>query len=437
VKSLLVCKVLRPLLLVGPLLLAVALLPGCAETEGYSDQFQFKVRTDPILLAEPAVSPQREHRPDQPGKLPLASMAQLPNLLELVSDDSARNIDNTLLDPTKLGEKHHAQLQRGLENLFGTPAQPRFDVRGAESAGKALKLERDVLEEGSRLYRVHCQQCHGLTGDGRGPTAQWVNPHPRDYREGLFKFQSVNQTAVTPRKPARADLYRVLYNGVEGTAMPSFNLLAEHELQALVSYVILLSIRGESELITFKDGMEAHPETGRLTPKGQSLGAYLTEAAATVAKRWEDSQNELIEAVPYPKYSDQEMKTSVQRGHALFLADMDGIKELFPELAKDQDKLNKLKAASCVSCHKDYGREAPFKFDKWGTMTRPANLTLGVYRGGRRPIDLYWRIHSGINGSPMNIFGDILTGEQIWDLVNFVQALPYPEMRKKYELRIR
>ena len=32
---------------------------------------------------------------------------------------------------------------------------------------------------------------------------------------------------------------------------------------------------------------------------------------------------------------------------------------------------------------------------------RPRNLRMDEFRGGRRPIDLYWRIHNGIAGAPM------------------------------------
>src|SRR5215472_19025967 len=85
-------------------------------------------------------------------------------------------------------------------------------------------------------------------------------------------------------------------------------------------------------------------------------------------------------------------------------------------------------SASCVSCHKDFGRQATFRFDDWGTLVRPADLTRGVYRGGGRPVDIYYRIHSGINGSGMISQGKNLNPEQIWDVVNFVRALPYPEM---------
>ena len=69
--------------------------------------------------------------------------------------------------------------------------------------------------------------------------------------------------------------------------------------------------------------------------------------------------------------------------------------------------------------------------DAWNNPLRPANLVDGVYKGGRRPIDLYWRLAKGINGAKMPAHSNILTEEQIWDVVNFVLALPdQPELLK-------
>ena len=62
--------------------------------------------------------------------------------------------------------------------------------------------------------------------------------------------------------------------------------------------------------------------------------------------------------------------------------------------------------------------------DVWDNPLRPANLTDGVYKGGRRPLDLYWRLAKGINGAKMPAHSNILNDDQIWDVVNFVLALP-------------
>jgi hypothetical protein len=50
-------------------------------------------------------------------------------------------------------------------------------------------------------------------------------------------------------------------------------------------------------------------------------------------------------------------------------------------------------------------------------------------------VDIYYRIHSGINGSGMAPFGS-LGGERLWDIVNFVRTLPFQAMRKKYGIHI-
>ena len=62
--------------------------------------------------------------------------------------------------------------------------------------------------------------------------------------------------------------------------------------------------------------------------------------------------------------------------------------------------------------------------DAWDNPLRPANLLDGAYKGGRRPLDLYWRLAKGINGAKMPAHAGLLTDDQIWDVVNFVLALP-------------
>src|SRR5688572_25905983 len=64
---------------------------------------------------------------------------------------------------------------------------------------------------------------------------------------------------------------------------------------------------------------------------------------------------------------------------------------------------------------------------------KPPNLRLALYRGGNRPIDIFWRIRLGIERTPMpaatlkpegdpNAKG--LTENDIWDIVNYVHSLP-------------
>ena len=102
-----------------------------------------------------------------------------------------------------------------------------------------------VLRSGRGLYMTHCAHCHGTSGDGNGPTAEFLNPKPRDYRKGIFKFTSTKPAD----KVTRDDLHRIILRGIPGTYMPSFRLLADDEVHAIVEYVRWLAMRGEFEQI--------------------------------------------------------------------------------------------------------------------------------------------------------------------------------------------
>jgi mono/diheme cytochrome c family protein len=105
-----------------------------------------------------------------------------------------------------------------------------------------------TLADSVELYRQQCLHCHGVEGGGDGPTAgprdhPFLDPRPRDYRRGIFKFTAVKDKA----RPRREDLFRVIDQGVYGTAMPSFRRFSMAERWGLVDYVRMLAIRGEVE----------------------------------------------------------------------------------------------------------------------------------------------------------------------------------------------
>ena len=269
-----------------------------------------------------------------------------------------------------------------------------------------MKLNPTQLAQGSVIYRRYCLQCHGVSGDGRGPTGPWVNPHPRDYRQGAFKFISTNAG-----KPSRDDLYRVLNTGVEGTSMPSFTLLGEDVLEALISYVMHLSLRGEVEINLCKEMLK----DGDFDPDSETMLDEARLWTGRIVERWFNANKKEATLAPKnnaPPASEEERLKSVERGYKYFIG----------------------KEGACIKCHMDFGRQVPFKSDVWDTPVRPANLTNNVYRGGRRPIDTYWRIRAGIDPSGMPAGAGLMAGDddtKVWDVVNFVQALPYPAMLPK------
>lgn len=347
-----------------------------------------------------------------------------------------------------------------LEHLFGTPESPRWpkclesDVRTkslisldylAQAAGP---VRSDQADQHFGLFREHCVFCHGLSGSGTGPTSSLLNPYPRDFRPGVFKFKTTGSGV----KPTKADLRNTLVRGIPGTSMPTFSLLKSEELEILTDYVVYLAIRGEAErrLLTelaldmdLTDGQPFwKPDWESTRPADYLAGLELAEQITQkIALAWAqpESQDNLVlsesDGIQLTNASRELDPGAVARGRALFNG----------------------KIAACSSCHGTEGKGdgAVRNFDFWtkdwtdgldpddreairplrklgALKTRPIsprNLQLGVFRGGSDPEDIYLRIVNGIDGTPMPaaalkpINPQGLSENDVQDLVSFVLSL--------------
>lgn len=296
-----------------------------------------------------------------------------------------------------------------------------------------------TLADGRRHYMTHCSHCHGTTGDGNGPTAEYMYPRPRDYRKGIFKFTRTKAS----EKVITSDLIRIVKKGIPGTYMPSFALLEDDELLPIIQYVRFLSMRGEYEnklCVELEEGYSTKAFKSRTSEDGgesedevmAELEAFLVEEMPTLAdeagtslqEAWDRAEAEESLIVPTVARTTDSPE-SRHRGRNLFLS------------AK----------AKCTNCHgpnglgngpqtEDYEKDPgsgevkplPGLYDEWGQIVKPRNLTTGIYRGGRRPIDLFSRIHAGIKGAKMPAFGGgVLKDEEIWDIVNYVLSVPHAD----------
>lgn len=360
----------RPLLCTGLLL---GLATGCQPTpDGYDPAERFTPRHDPVVVSVPTTEPTGPHRP---GELE-------PYLRDLAG------LGGVVHDPASLPANDQAQLTEVLESLFGTPAQPRVAVEGdVRSLASQLGLEPDTLTRGASLYKDKCTQCHGMQGDGRGPTGPWVYPPPRDFRLGVSKFVS-----TASGKPTRADLRRILKLGVSGNAMPGFALLADEQLDALAPYTIYLSLRGKVEydllVALLGDGLE------------DEIPLVARDRLRLELQQWVKAEADAIQPGTPPVLEDADR---IRQGFALFNG-----------------------SAGCITCHADYGRKETYRYDMWGVAVRPANLTVGNYHGGSHPGDLFRRIRGGIRAVGMPAAPETLGDQDIWALVAFVKALPVP-----------
>jgi len=360
-------------------------------------------------------------------------------------------------------DQRRADLANVMEALFGTPDDPHvpavadideadlariMDARKIQFAAGPVGSDQQGRAHG--LYREHCAHCHGVTGDGAGPTATFLNPYPRDYRMGIFKFKSTEKG----QRPTHEDLKRILVNGIPGTAMPSFLVLPENEIEALIHYVRYLSVRGEVERLlidfaTYELTPHADPTEEDPNPPPEDRLVDLAAASDVKASQAKDIRTFVTEVtekwlaaeeketpVPAPD-PDRDLARSIAHGRELFYGPL----------------------ANCIKCHGDsaLGDGQTTDYDDWTKPLEPAkpelvakyvklgalpprnihprNLRMGVYRGGRRPVDLYWRLKNGIDGTPMPAVLMLpanapagakgLTEADVWSLIDYVRNLPY------------
>ncbi len=376
-----------------------------------------------------------------------------------------------------------------LTELFGTPDDPRWPSdqlvdadhralvapeRLAQAAGPVFS-EQDGRDGG--LYQKHCVTCHGLAGSGTGPTSRFQNPYPRDFRHGVFKWKSTERAA----KPTRDDLQRLLARGVPGTAMPSFTLVRPADRDALIDYVIYLSVRGEVErellavavdelgydeqppepqwrlavnTTNIEDKAKNPSRDPQPTPGAESVIDILRE----VVGGWVDAPQLVVEVPPHPTVSPQpstsppppdESAESLDESAESRLASIERGRDLFHGAI-----------ANCAGCHGPggNGQIVTLDFDDWtkeftsqigltpnnrdairpmrdaGALPprpiHPRRLRSGVFRGGGEPETIFRRVTQGIAGTPMpgvewtsEPSGMGLTTGQIWDLVAYVLSL--------------
>ncbi len=282
-------------------------------------------------------------------------------------------------------------------------ASKAAEARDAEFSAEAKALLVDfypTLRDSAELYRQQCLHCHGAEGGGDGPTARFLNPRPRDYRAGVFKFTSMKDKST----PRRVDLYRILDEGVTGTAMPSFRRFSQAEIHGLVDYVRLLSMRGMVE----RDLVNTY-----LNDDALSAEAVL-ESFSAIWDKWSkaaDKHTEFDGAVPAPT------KESIERGKTLFMDAATG------NCFSCHGAEGRGDGASAFTKHPETGETIPAYKDDWGNEILPRNLRQGIFRGGRRPIDIYYRVKNGINGTPMPAAVSTMSDDDIWSLVHYVGSL--------------
>lgn len=377
----------------------------------------------------------------------------------------------------QIAPDHQQAVANILDAMFGTPdvpvALPETGLDQKKLVMAAGPVWSDKAGGKHGLYRRHCVHCHGISGDGQGPTASVLNPYPRDYRPGVFKFKGT----YTAAEPTDADLTRTLHDGIPGTAMPSFALLPPDEVAALVEYVKYLSIRGQMEAALENHVADELDPKDKFDPAADPAVQKLVmqDLLGPIIESWKGAATQVIipedAAIPPADRSAQDVEASVKAGRELFYGAKancvkchgptalgDGQQDDYDNWNKANNEFIRLtndKIGQIESLHDDLKkaqgedadnirqqiRDAQKEFNERHALIAtllpprnaiPRNLREGIFRGGRRPIDIFWRVSAGIPGTPMPASGPAaegapgtLTQQEIWQLVDYVQSLQF------------
>ncbi|HXU64032.1 MAG TPA: cytochrome c [Polyangia bacterium] len=234
-----------------------------------------------------------------------------------------------------------------------------------------------ALEHGRGVYTQYCRPCHGDTGDGKGTAARGLMPPPRDLRLGVYKFAAVSAGQL----PRDADFARTIRQGLHGTAMQAWQV-PDAELDDLIQYVKSFAPRWRSE--TAGDEIVASPDPWSARPaEAVARGARVYHGLAQCA------------VACHPAY--------VTRAEvAAFTNELTGI------------QLRELRADLYQAVPKD---------SDYGVKILPPDFTFVPLRGGDTLPDIYRAIASGIGGTAMPTWKNVLPEPDLWALAHYVKSL--------------
>jgi mono/diheme cytochrome c family protein len=335
--------------------------------------------------------------------------------------------------------------------FFGSPAEPTlWNMVGDDGkpllGGDPKTGHTEHLQIGRDLFRKHCLHCHGIWGRGDGSTAEWLNPRPRNFWRGKFKFKSAEGS-----KPTRDDLLQTIRQGAHGTAMPAFRVLEDETvgahaaslvngderleralraaegqhspvLEYLADYVIYLSTLGEVQRLSAKDiATETADDPSAM---GAIVAAKVRENYELVRDQWVNAPKKVVSPSPTVRRPGlaadgaidvAAMYESAKKGRALFLT-----KEWQCTQCHGENATGRAPQADLV----ESWRKTFDKGEGWESMPQPADLTLGWYHRGGRAVDQWRQITLGVD--PMPAFnGPQFPELDRWHLVNYVRAVPY------------
>ena len=244
--------------------------------------------------------------------------------------------------------------------------------------GKRVAAEN--LRRGAAIFTQACRACHGADGGGNGIAGLGLRPPPRDLRLGVYKFGAV----ASGQLPTDDDFRRIIGKGLRGSAMLPWDL-PRPQLDDVIDYIKTFSDRWQTE------------EAGQ--PLVFSPDPWVADGAR--------------------------LREGIERG-----------KRVYHGLAQ-----------CAVACHPAYVTRAEIydftlaltkmritgfrpdlyspvaKVSDYGYTILPPDFTFNVSRSGDTVEDIYRVVASGVGGTAMPTWKNVLLDTDLWAIAHYVKSL--------------
>jgi mono/diheme cytochrome c family protein len=235
-----------------------------------------------------------------------------------------------------------------------------------------------VLIQGREAYLTYCVGCHGVDGDGKGPAAEFLNPKPRDFTRGIYKFVSTAAGDLARDE----DILRTLHRGLIGSSMPDWKLLDRQTQDALVAY-----LKSFSDF--YEDG-----EEGEALPVPSDPWKY--DEAGGIARGKTVYHGQATCYKCHPAYATHE---EIQAAAVTMNSPV-------PERFAEDLYIEKIKYS-----------------ETHDTDIRPPDFTRRQLRTGNELRDLMQVIQSGVGGTAMPTWAGVLDPGDLWAMAHYVRSL--------------
>jgi mono/diheme cytochrome c family protein len=101
--------------------------------------------------------------------------------------------------------------------------------------GTLSAAEQGNVEAGNQLYQMRCAPCHGPDGTANTPTAQALNPKPRDHTDGAY------MNKLSPEHPSKIIKQGGAAVG-KSPIMPPQADLSDQQIQDIIAFVRTLAV---------------------------------------------------------------------------------------------------------------------------------------------------------------------------------------------------